>query len=140
VLILPSSWGSQLDGDLHQHHAASVVASPSQMSRFLGPFLCGGRNLVPVAGVGRPWQWAAGKAIWRAARAKIRGKSYAPPADGGIWAAARLAQGSILSVFFWRFFFFPGSLFGWFFWFFVFQTILNLHKFKIRIIFEFKYF
>jgi hypothetical protein len=25
VLIIPSSWGSQLDGDLHQHRAASVA-------------------------------------------------------------------------------------------------------------------
>jgi hypothetical protein len=24
VLIIPSSWGSQLDGDLHQHRAASM--------------------------------------------------------------------------------------------------------------------
>jgi hypothetical protein len=48
-------------------HSIVVVTSPSQMSRFLGPFLCGGQNLVRVAGVGRPWQWAAGKTIWRAA-------------------------------------------------------------------------
>jgi hypothetical protein len=25
VLIIPSSWGSQLDGDLHQHRAASAA-------------------------------------------------------------------------------------------------------------------
>jgi hypothetical protein len=25
VLIIPSSWGSQLDGDLHQHRAASSI-------------------------------------------------------------------------------------------------------------------
>jgi hypothetical protein len=40
VLIIPSSWGSQLDGDLHQHHAASMgnttvttVSSPESRKR-----------------------------------------------------------------------------------------------------------
>jgi hypothetical protein len=49
-------------GNLSQH-----------MYCFLGPFLCGGRDLVPLAGVGRPWQWAVGEAIWwtLGSRAKI---------------------------------------------------------------------
>jgi hypothetical protein len=29
VLIIPSSWGSQLDSDLHQHRAASSLYSAS---------------------------------------------------------------------------------------------------------------
>jgi hypothetical protein len=50
-------------------HSIVVATSPSHMSRFLGPFRCGGWDLVPIAGVGRPWQWAAGAgdAIWWAA-------------------------------------------------------------------------
>jgi hypothetical protein len=54
-------------------HSILVVTSPSQMSRFLGPFLCGGPDLEPFAGVGRPWQWAAGEAIWWAAVQRFGG-------------------------------------------------------------------
>jgi hypothetical protein len=36
VLIIPSSWGSQLDGDLHQHRAASVSQSMSEATLLLG--------------------------------------------------------------------------------------------------------
>jgi hypothetical protein len=53
-------------------HSIVVATSPSTYC-FLGPFLCGGRDLVPLAGVGRPWQWAVGEAIWwtLGSRAKI---------------------------------------------------------------------